>query len=187
MRPGAPTVVIDPGHGGEDPGAIGPTGLHEADVTLAIGKMARDALERRGVHTVLTRTDDSSVALEDRPDLAQRAGGILFVSIHANASVNRGAQGTTTYFYTPQSQALAAAIQEQVSRALGEPDRGVQTERFYVIVNAPMPAALIETLFISNPKEETMLRDPAVQQRIANAIAQGVANYLAEQSQPTTH
>ncbi len=185
--PGAPTVVIDPGHGGGDPGAIGPTGLHEADVTLAIGKMVRDLLERQGVHTALTRTDDSSVALEDRPDLAQRDGGILFLSIHANASVNRGAQGTTTYYYTPQSQALAAAVQTEVARALGEPDRGVQTERFYVIVNAPMPSALIETLFISNPKEETMLRDPAVQQRIADAIARGVEDYLVGQSQATSH
>ena len=156
-------------------------------MTLAIGKMVRDSLERQGVHTVLTRTDDSSVALEDRPDLAQRDGGILFLSIHANASVNRGAQGTTTYYYTPQSQALAAAVQTEVAQALGEPDRGVQTERFYVIVNAPMPSALIETLFISNPKEETMLRDPAVQQRIADAIARGVEDYLAGQSQATSH
>jgi N-acetylmuramoyl-L-alanine amidase len=187
LGPRAPVVVIDPGHGGDDPGAIGAGGLREADVTLAIGRLTRDALQRQGVHVILTRTDDSSVALEDRPDFAQRAGATVFVSIHANASGNRNAQGTTTYFYSPQSQALAAAIQQEVVAALGEPDRGVQTARFYVIVNATMPAVLIEIAFISNAKEEAMLRDPAVQQRIAAAIARGIEAYLGQQAQVAPH
>jgi len=185
--PKRPSVIIDPGHGGDDPGAIGPTGLHEADVALSIGRMVRDALERKGTRTTLTRTDNSTVSLEDRPDLAQRNGGIVFVSIHANASTDRNVQGTTTYYATPQSQALAAIVQTELAQALGEPNRGVRTERFYVIVNTAMPAILVETAFISNPTEEAMLRDPGVQQRIAEALARGITKFLTEQSQTATH
>jgi len=185
--PVVPAVIIDPGHGGDDPGAIGPHGTHEADVVLGIGSMVRDALEGQGIRVVMTRTTNTSVALEDRPDLAQRYGGVLFVSIHANASSDSSVQGTTTYYYTPQSRPLAELVQTEVTHALGEPDRGLQTARFYVIVNAQMPAILIETAFISNPKEEAMLCDPAVQRRIADAIARGIEKFLAEQSQPTAH
>ncbi len=177
-----PAVIIDPGHGGADSGAIGPTGLREADVTLGIGRLVQQALERQGVRAVLTRSDDTAVGLEDRPDIARREGGIVFISIHANASQSAGRKGTETYYSTRESQALAAAVQSEVVRALGEPDRGVRTEDFYVIVNASMPAVLIETAFISNPGEERLLRDPVVQQRIADAITHAVVRFLAARS-----
>jgi N-acetylmuramoyl-L-alanine amidase len=174
----APTVVIDPGHGGTDSGAVGPTGLREADVTLGIGRMVQQALEREGVRVVLTRPDDSTVGLEDRPDPARRESGIIFVSIHANASVSTAQRGTETYYRTHESAALATAVQSEVVRALGEPDRGIRTADFYVLVNTPMPAVLIETAFISNPSEERLLRDPTVQQRIADGIVRGIVRFL---------
>jgi len=180
--PRVPTVVIDPGHGGEDVGAIGPTGLHEADVTLSIGRLVADALTRKGIPVTLTRTDDTAVALEDRPDIAQRSGGIVFVSIHANAALSIAVEGTETYYETPESEPLAALVQDEVVQALGEPDRGVRTADFYVIANASMPAILVETAYISNPAEEEKLRDPAVQRRIADAIARGIARFLAARS-----
>lgn len=184
-RPGPSNraVVIDPGHGGADSGAVGPGGLREADVTLSIGRLTARALERQGVHAVLTRTGDTTVPLEERPDLAQRDGGVVFVSIHANASRDPAAAGTETYYDTPESQALAAAVQAEVVRALGEPDRGVRTARFYVIVSTPVPAILVEVAFISNPREEALLRDPDVQQRVAGAIARGVMAFLAAERQ----
>ena len=177
-------VIIDPGHGGADGGAVGPSGLREADVALAISREVRDALAGQGVAAVMTRTDDATVPLEERPDLAQRDGGIVFVSIHANASRNVGAAGTETYYETPESQALARVVQSEVAQALGEPDRGVRTADFYVLVNTPMPSILVETAFITNPSEEAMLRDPATQRRIADAIARAIAKYLAAQRQP---
>lgn len=178
-RPQPQTVIVDPGHGGADVGAVGPTGLHESDVTLAIAKRVEEALHRRGVPVALTRTQDSTVPLEERPDLAQRYGGVLFVSIHANASRDPTVTGTETYYKTPESQPLAALVQSELVKALGEPDRGVRRADFYVLVNTPMPAVLVEVAFISNPREEAMLRDPAVQQRAADAIARAVARFLA--------
>jgi N-acetylmuramoyl-L-alanine amidase len=181
--PRGQAVIIDPGHGGDDSGAVGPHGVREADVTLSIGRLTAQALERQGVHAVLTRTADTTVPLEERPDLAVRNGGVVFVSIHANASRDPAAIGTETYYKTPESQALAALVQAEVVRALGEPDRGVRTADFYVIVNTPMPAILVEVAFISNPREEAMLRDPAVQRRVAEAIARGVLKFLAADRQ----
>ncbi|HET8999387.1 MAG TPA: N-acetylmuramoyl-L-alanine amidase [bacterium] len=173
-----PAVVIDPGHGGPDSGAIGPTGVREADVTLEIGHMVRQALEHQHVRVVLTRTTNALVGLEDRPDIARREGGVVFVSIHANASQYSSKKGTETYYATPESASLAAVIQSEVVQALGEPDRGVRAADFYVIVNSPMPAVLLETAFISNPAEERLLRSPATQRRIAEAIARAIVRYL---------
>ena len=177
-------VVIDPGHGGADGGALGPSGLREADVALAIARLVRDGLTGRGIPVAMTRTADVTVPLEERPDLAQRNGAILFVSIHANASRSLGAAGTETYYATPDSQALARVVQAEVSQALGEPDRGIHTADFYVLVNTPMPSVLVETAFITNPSEETMLRDPATLRRIADAIARAIAKFLAAERQP---
>jgi N-acetylmuramoyl-L-alanine amidase len=177
-------VIIDPGHGGADGGAVGPSGLREADATLAISRLVRDAPAGQGVPVAMTRTDDSTVPLEERPDLAQRNGGIVFVSIHANASRSAGAAGTETYYKTPESQALARVVQSELAQALGEPDRGVRTADFYVLVNTPMPSVLVETAFITNPSEEAMLRDPATQRRIADAVARAIVKYLDAQRQP---
>ncbi len=178
-------VIIDPGHGGTDGGATGPSGLREADVALSIGRLAQEALRRQGVRAVLTRTDDTTVALEDRPDLAQRYGGVVFVSIHANAGRDPNAAGTETYYKTPDSRALAAAVQAEVAQALGGPDRGIRTADFYVLVNTSVPSVLVETAFITNPAEEVLLRDPAVQRRIADAIARAVVKFLAAQHTET--
>jgi N-acetylmuramoyl-L-alanine amidase len=177
-------VIIDPGHGGSDGGATGPSGAREADVTLTISRLVHDDLTAQGIPSVMTRTDDSTVPLEERPDLAVRNGGMVFISIHANGSRSIGSAGTETYYKTPGSQALARVMQSEVTQALGEPDRGIHTADFYVLVNTPMPAVLVETAFITNPAEEAMLRDPAVQQRIADAIARAISKYLAAQSQP---
>jgi N-acetylmuramoyl-L-alanine amidase len=174
-----PTVVIDPGHGGADTGAIGPTGLRESDVNLDIGRMVQHALQRQQVRAVLTRTDDSTVALEDRTDIGRREGGIVFVSIHANGSVNVAKRGTETYYATRESATLAALVHSEVVQALREPDRGIRPADFYVIVNMPMPAVLLEIAYISDAGEERLLRDPVVQQRVADAIARAIVRFLA--------
>ncbi len=171
-------VVIDPGHGGTDSGAIGPTGLRECDVTLGIARQAAEILERQGVRVVLTRTADTAVALEDRTDIARREHAIAFVSIHANASQSSAKRGTETYYASHESEALATIIQNEIVRALGQPDRGIRVADFYVIVNMPAPAVLVETAFISNPSEERLLRDPAVQRRIAQAIVRALIKFL---------
>jgi len=179
---GAVVVAIDPGHGGSDPGAIGPDGVREKDVVLAIAEDLHALLAQQHVDTVMVRESDVFVPLDDRAVIAQRGGATLFVSIHANASVDPNARGTQTFYYTPQSVPLAQAVLDEVSRAAGLTPRGVTQARFEVLVDdAKIPAILVETAFVTNPREEQLLKDPAQQQIVAQGIMKGIQRYLAAQ------
>lgn len=176
-------ICIDPGHGGYDPGAVGPNGLREKDVTLAVAVMLADLLRQAGCEVVLTRDGDTTpwTSLRDlqaRCDLANQAGAGLFISIHANAAGNPAAAGTETYCYRRggQGERAAAAIQRQLVAALGLPDRGVKTASYYVLKQTAMAAVLVELAFISNPAEEALLSTPAFQQQAALAIARAAGS-----------
>lgn len=178
-------VVIDPGHGGSDPGAVGPSGLKEKDVNLDIAWKVTEILRQQGVEVILTREDDYDVGLLPRAQLANDWGATAFVSIHSNASTNRSVGGTSTYTYVPSGQQrderlyLAQLLQEEMVGALWLRDIGVLQENFSVLRNTWMPAALCEVAFISNPDEEQLLASDDFRQRAAEAIARGITRFLA--------
>lgn len=172
-------VAIDPGHGGKDPGAMGPTGLMEKDVVLDIALRVRNRLSAMGIRTVMTRDTDVFIELADRPLIAKRAGATIYVSIHANASVQANSSGSETYYNSPQSLLLAQLIQEEMAKALGIPDRGIKTANFLVLRENSVPSVLVEVGFVSNPSEEVKLRDDAFRGRIADAVARGLQRFLA--------
>ncbi|MDR7460198.1 MAG: N-acetylmuramoyl-L-alanine amidase family protein [Armatimonadota bacterium] len=182
-------VVVDPGHGGRDPGAIGPTGLVEKEVNLDIALRLRRLLVGDGIRVVMTRETDATVELPDRVRIARERGGTVFVSIHANAHARGGPiqSGTETYFLNAHSQALAQLVQDELVRALGLPNRGVKTANFYVLRESTMPAILVEVAFISHPAEEARLREDAFRERVAEAIARGVARFLVVFPVPAGH
>ncbi len=175
-------VVIDPGHGGPDPGAVGIGGLRETDVVLDVSLQVARLLQARGVQVLMTRTSEIDVDLPPRVSLANSSNATAFVSIHANAlSMARpDVNGIETfYFQGGQSRALAAAIQDAVvSVSPGSPDRGVRQGRFFVIRRTVMPAALVETGFVTGNIDSPRLADPAHRQRVALAIASGILRYL---------
>lgn len=172
-------VALDAGHGGSDPGAIGPAGVQEKDVVMAIAQNLRTLLIRRHIDVVMVRDTDTFVPLEDRAQIAARGGATLFVSIHANAAMDTNANGTQTFYWTPQSAPLAAAVVDEVSRALNLVPRGASQAPFKVLLdNDRIPAILVETAFITNPREEGMLRDPAMQQIFAQGVMRGLVRYL---------
>ena len=171
-------VAIDAGHGGSDPGAIGPSGLHEKDVALAIAQAVRALLAGQHIDVVMIRDADLFVPLVDRARIAARAGATVFISIHANAAVDPNANGTQVFYLTPQSVPLAAAIADETSHAAGVASRGIAAARFTVLADNPhIPAVLVETAFISNPREEQLLRDPARQQMFALGILKGLQRF----------
>ena len=186
------TIAIDPGHGGSDSGAIGPTGIMEKSVTLRVSRELKRLLEAEGARVVLTRTGDTEVSpkgarataveeLEARCDVANRAKADIFLSIHADAFTNREVKGTTAYYYTKgtkQSKRLADSVRTALIDAIGTVDRGTQTSNFYVVKNTDMPAILVEISFISNPDEEKMMNSDAGIKKIAQGIADGVADYF---------
>lgn len=173
------TVAIDPGHGGRDPGAIGPSGLREADVVLDISLRARDLLVRDGIRVVMIRETDATVELGDRPWLARAAGATIYVSIHANANGRATVNGSETYYLTPQSLALAQMIQDELGIVLGLPSRGIKTANFLVLRDSGIPSVLVEVAFISNADDEVRLRDLGFRQRLAQAVYRGITRFLA--------
>ncbi len=177
-------IVIDPGHGGSDPGA-GHNSLTEKAVNLDISRRLRGVLIARGWQVVMTRNSDVDVyspndsahdELQARDDIANHGAARLLVSIHANSYSGSGPSGTTTYYYKPQDLPLANAVHRRL-QGLGTKDDGVVRNNFYVIVHASMPAVLIETAFLSNPGDYALLTSPQFLQRIATAIADGIADY----------
>lgn len=176
-------VVIDPGHGGRDPGAVGIGGLRETDVVLSISLDVSRILQQQGMVVYLTRTDEREIDLEPRVALAERVRGNVFVSIHANAiSMSRpDVNGLETY-YAPGSGAglqLARSIHQSVLGNINMGDRGVRAARFYVIRNTSMPAALVETGFVTGAADAPRLANPGFRRQMAEAIARGILNYLA--------
>ena len=174
------TVVLDPGHGGADPGAIGPNGLREKDVNLAIAKAAAVFLETAGAKVLLTRQGDEYISLADRVAQCHTSGAKIFVSIHCNSFGDNSKQGTET-FYAAQNSAsklLAQSIQEQILSLRSTLDRGVKPGNFYVLRENTTIAVLTEVAFINNLEEETLLADPEYQQKVGRAVADGVEAFL---------
>ena len=176
------SVVIDPGHGGPDPGAVGIRGLRESDVVLDVSLQVAALLRARGVTVNLTRTREVDVDLPPRVSLANRSGANAFVSIHANAlSMSRpDVNGVETFFFSdPRSARLAAYLQQQMMAVSGgSPNRGVRRGRFFVIRRTTMPSALVEMGFVTGAIDAPRLATADHRRRLALAIAAGVLNYL---------
>ena len=184
------TVVVDPGHGGTDTGAIGPSYVREKDITLKISLEVARILQANGVNVFMTRTTDVDVygpeatdtqELQARVNVARRhPEADIFVSIHCNAFTNPSARGTGTYYYGHSSRdsLLAQSIQDEMVAATGLYDRGINSARFYVLRNSWIPATLVETAFISNPYEEKLLDSAEMQHTMALAICRGIRNYF---------
>ncbi|MBM5806189.1 MAG: N-acetylmuramoyl-L-alanine amidase [Cyanobacteria bacterium M_surface_10_m2_179] len=175
-------VVIDPGHGGPDPGAVGINGLRETDVVLDVSLQVAQLLQAKGVQVLLTRTSEVDVDLPPRVALANNSRADLFLSIHANAlSLSRpDVNGIETFFFQEgPSRRLAEAVQTQMLRiSPSSPDRGARPGRFFVIRRTVMPSALAEMGFVTGQLDSPRLADPGFRRRMAVAITTGLLNYL---------
>lgn len=220
-------VVLDPGHGGYDSGAVGPKGVLEKDLVLEVSKRLKVTIEKRlPIKVILTREEDVFIPLKERSDIANRLGADVFISIHANAA-RRGGWGFETYFlsatasddesralalmenypqepppglnqelppdvsdevgailfdmaqteYIKESEALAMIIQDRLATALESPNRGVKQAPFNVLMGAATPAVLVEIGFVSSRKEVKYLTDPAMQEKIADALALSIGEF----------
>ncbi len=185
------TIVIDPGHGGSDTGAVGVGGLREKDITLEVSEKVRNILENSGVNVVMTREDDRDVygptatdaqELQARVDYGNFTPNVdVFLSIHCNAWTSSSANGTSTYYYpkTWLDSLLAQNLQDAMVAHGDRRDRGIHEARFYVCRHSSMPAALVELAFITNYVEGYLLDDEDFQNEMAQGIAEGLANYFA--------
>ena len=172
-------VVLDPGHGGEDPGAVVGESL-EKDINLAVALLVREQLAgQEGVSVFMTREEDVFLSLSDRADFANREKADLYVSIHANSLEDDSYAGIFTFYHPDKrsSRAAAQAIQAAVTTASGGFDRGVRSEDYAVLRETDMPAVLVETGFMTCPEELALLLDPDYQELLAQGITQGILDY----------
>ncbi len=193
------TIMLDPGHGGQDNGAAGVKYL-EKDLTLQMAQKLKAVLQSCGYNVYLTRDRDRYLTLDERAARCRSVGADLFISIHCNAAGKKSITGIETYCLTPEGAPstadkkpkktaergnqfnrnnyfLAYMIQANLLRATGAADRGVRHARFVVLKDAPCPAALVETGFMSNPNEEFSLARKEYQDRIVKGIADGINAY----------
>jgi len=216
-------IVIDPGHGGKDPGATGKNGTYEKHVVLSIAKYLKQLVEENtNIEVLMTRDRDKFVELNKRTEFANKNQAKLFISIHANANPSRYVKGVSTYFlgpertdeardaaflensvikyesgskyadlsgenfilsamaqnvYNTESQDFAVMAQQEIIRECGLPDAGVRQAGFFVLVGASMPHIYVETAFISNPKEERLLKDESFQKKLARGIFRSIQRF----------
>lgn len=173
------TIVLDPGHGGSDTGALSMTGQPEKWYTLEVAKRVERLLQARGARVVMTRSSDKTVPLAARPEIANSSSANLFVSFHFDSSdENNVASGYTCYFYhSGDSKHLAESVNQQMKN-LPLSSRGVEFGNFLVIRDNSVPAILIEGGYINTKKDFNQIQKPAYQKKLAKDVVDGIANYF---------
>jgi N-acetylmuramoyl-L-alanine amidase len=181
IKRGSTVVVIDPGHGGGDPGAVGINGLQEKVAVLSVSTQVAQQLHQKGIRAVLTRYSDREIDLAPRVATAERVNADIFVSIHANSiSLSRqDISGLESYYYaSAKGYRLARAIHNRILGNTNMQDRGIRQARFYVVRRTSMPSVLIEIGFVTGAQDAARLSSAPQRTKLAEAIVQGILDYL---------
>lgn len=188
------TVVVDPGHGGKDPGMTGADGLEEKGINLEISLKLRDILEKQGFNVVLTRDTDRGLYDEDasgkklqdlqrRTELIRKAEPLLTVSIHQNSYSDPDVKGPQVFYFqgSDEGKSLAEAVQKSLNEKLEITDpRSVKgNSSYYLLKKSPAVTVIAECGFLTNPSEAEKLQDEAYQYKVAEALTEGIEAYLA--------
>jgi N-acetylmuramoyl-L-alanine amidase len=180
------TIVIDPGHGGPDPGSSGKKGTQEKQITLEVALKLGTILEKQGYKIIYTRKTDKiqwsgqKQELLERATISNNANADLFISIHTNASKLSNISGIETYYNKVSSKGKKAAqlVQAEVVKQVKLRNRGIKTEDYSVLRNVTAPSVLIELAYISTPSDEDILKNSQYQAKFAQGIANGINKYF---------
>ena len=185
---GGLVVVVDAGHGGFDPGAIGITGAHEANLNLAVASYLKDELEARDIQVIMTRDSDEGLgttqneSLASRREIIEQSGSDIVISIHMNSFTDDPSVSGPMVLFMPGSdkgKTLAEAVQQSLNDALGVDD-SARSEDLYVLRSGNQPCALVECGYLSNEDEEHSLQQPDYQKKVAKAICEGIVQYFLD-------
>lgn len=183
-------IVVDPGHGGSNPGAVA-FNTREADNNLAVALKLRDKLARAGAKVIMTRSTDRTVApegsslgeeLQARVDIAEANHADIFVSVHSNSNPDPRIAGAMTFYPSGRSQSLALEVQSALIESTNAVDKGVAPATFYVLRNTSMPSILVEMGFVTNEQEAKKLQDDSYRNSIAQGIYNGIVRYFNKNS-----
>lgn len=193
--PETPVIVLDPGHGGYDPGKIGTDQSLEKNINLSIAEYLKNDLEQNNYHVVMTRSDDSDYSnigngskktndLNNRINIINEAAPIMVISIHQNSYVDSNSKGAQVFYYgdtntDSESKKIADSIQASLVNDVDPSNHRVAKNNtsYYMLKKTAYPTVIVECGFLSNPEETKNLNDPAYQQKIAQAICSGIINY----------
>ncbi len=182
-------IMVDPGHGGNDSGAVGKlddTVYEEKTLNIQFADLLQQELQRRGAKVTMTRTTDINPSLDDRQIAIDKLAPAVSISIHHDATASgRGTKGSSIYWYHPQSQDLAASLLDYFTQNGDRPilnDRGVIQKSFAVARPSGAPAVLLEVGFMTDPDELTELSNPDNQERLAKVLADGISKWVVTQS-----
>ncbi|MFJ7952293.1 N-acetylmuramoyl-L-alanine amidase [Lysinibacillus sp. NPDC096418] len=179
-------IVIDPGHGGKDPGTVYGSNSEKA-ITLKVSTLVKQKLEAAGAKVLMTRTGDTYPSLQDRVDFTNANYGEIFVSIHVNSAANTSAQGTETFYAVTTGDMhqedidLATFVNNQIVKNLDMKNRGVKEQQFYVIRNQLIPAILVELGFLTNDSDRNKLTNERYVELYAQSIYNGILQYYTKQ------
>lgn len=188
-----PVIVIDPGHGGEDPGMLGVGGLKEKGINLAVAWKLKEILQEQGFSVVMTREEDTCLCGEDarnkkaqdmqkRIAIIEEASPLLTVSIHQNSYQDPEVFGAQVFYYTDSAkgEALAGFLQEELNQGLSikRPRKEKGNKTYYLLKKSKGVLAIVECGFLTNPEEAALLQEEKYQKKVAEAIARGIGRYL---------
>lgn len=192
FSPSSPTIIIDAGHGGRDPGKVGSLGTLEKDINLQISFILKDILEAQDIHVIMTRDTDKDLSkttanfkvsdMKERVTLIQENNAALVISIHQNSYTTPEVYGAQCFYHTNSTEGkqLAAIIQNQIITSTSQtkirPIKG--NNDYYLLKHSPVPTVIVECGFLSNPEEEKLLLTEDYQRKIAWAIHLGILQYI---------
>ena len=177
------TIVLDPGHGGNDDGTTSIVGTPERTLTLETAKVVREKLENAGATVIMTRSDDSFLALEQRSQISNQNQADAFISFHYNWLDDRTVKGLTDFYYQEsRDNTLASDILNEVVKTTGLENKGTSFNNLNVLRNNSQPSTLIELGFVSNKQEDSVVESAAYRDQVAQGIYQGLIDYFLNQN-----
>jgi N-acetylmuramoyl-L-alanine amidase len=170
--------VVDPGHGGDDPGAEGPGGVWEKDVNLKTATYLTGYLRQMGATVYQTRTRDVRRTLKYIADFTNRSGADAYISVHFNSIDNPRISGTETHYYSPFSYKMAEAVHKHLLKGIRRQDRGVIRTMLYTIHHAKMPAILVEPVYLTHFQDGMLIKSKSFQKEVARDISLGLEEFF---------
>jgi len=171
-------IVVDPGHGGDDPGAMGPGKTPEKEINLKTALYLADYLNSKGATVFLTRKSDVKKRLEDIVDFVNGKRADVYVGVHFNSIDNPNVSGTETHYYTLKSLGLAEAVHKSLLKGIRRPDRGIRQTMLYTIHHADMPAIIVEPIYMTHFQDGLLIKSKSFQKEVARDIARGIVEYF---------
>jgi N-acetylmuramoyl-L-alanine amidase len=171
-------VVVDAGHGGRDPGYVSVSGIFEKAINLKIALKLKQFLEKAGAKVLMTRTRDVDIKNRDIVRIANCSKADMFVAVHLNAFSSPRIRGCETFYYTPKSRKLAQAMQKYLYGTIRTKNNGVRRVQYYAVHRTKMPSVLVESAYLTNPKEEKLILSSKFQDLVAQGMCKGITEYV---------